>query len=260
MQFNMLTVSVENNIAIVKLNRPEVFNALCLELLEELEKCFIALEKDDSVRVVIIAGDERFFCAGADVSQMVTVTAPSQIRPFIALIQRVFNSIEAFTRPVIAAVGGLALGGGTELALSCDLRIAADNALFSQPEIYLGVIPGAGGTQRLPRVVGLTRAKELLYTGGRVSAKEALEIGLVNKVVPPEKLLDEAKALAEKIAKRPPLAVMLTKACVNHGMEMPLAQGIAYEGRCFEWLFSTKDQREGMTAFLEKRKPQFKGE
>ena len=168
-----------------------------------------------------------------------------------------FHRIESLDKPVIAAIGGLALGGGCELSMCCDIRIAAGNATFGQPEIKIGVIPGGGGTQRLPRIIGITKAKELLYTGDMIDANEAYRLGLVNKVVPVDSLMDEARILALKIARQPGVALRATKLAVNGGIDMDIKSAIAYEARCFEILFSTEDQKEGTTAFIEKRKPVF---
>jgi len=188
--------------------------------------------------------------AGADITEVANIKTPDDAYNL--------RKLEDFDKPIIAAVSGVALGGGCELALACDLRIAAENAVFGLPEIKLGVLPGAGGTQRLPRLVGAANAKELLYTGDFINATEAYRIGLVNKIVPVETLRDESKAMAKKIANRPGIALKMIKIAVNGGLSMDLKSAMAYEARCFEILFSTEDRKEGMTAFIEKRKPSFK--
>jgi enoyl-CoA hydratase len=225
----------------------------------EIRKALEDSAADPAVRVVILTGAGRAFCAGADIKEICEIRSPMEAHLFVTSVQRVFNKIERLDKPVIAAVSGLALGGGCELALACDLRIAAENATFGQPEIKIGVIPGAGGTQRLPRLVGLGRAKELLFTGDTIDAQEAYRIGLINKVVPVEALMSETKKMALKLTKQPPLALKTTKTVVNEGINMNIQSALALEARGFEILFSTEDQKEGMKAFVEKRKPIFKG-
>jgi enoyl-CoA hydratase len=188
--------------------------------------------------------------AGADITEVANIKTPDDAYNF--------RKLEDFDKPIIAAVSGVALGGGCELALACDLRIAAENAVFGLPEIKLGVLPGAGGTQRLPRLVGAANAKEFLYTGDFINATEAYRIGLVNKIIPVETLRDESKAMAKKIANRPGIALKMIKIAVNGGLSMDLKSAMAYEARCFEILFATVDRKEGMTAFIEKRKPSLK--
>jgi enoyl-CoA hydratase len=258
MEYNTIMYEKSDRIGTITLNRPKSMNALNSELLKELNQVVTEIESDQEVKVVIITGNDRFFAAGADITEIAGIKTPGDAHRFISLAQSIFDRIEDLEKPVIAAVSGLALGGGCELTLSCDLRIAAENASFGQPEIKIGVIPGGGGTQRLPRIVGLTKAKELLYTADMVDAQEAHRIGLVNKVVPVESLMEEARKMALKIARQPGEALRATKLCVNAGLDMGLKSGLAYEARCFEMLFSTEDQKEGMSAFIEKRKPQFK--
>ena len=217
------------------------------------------MKNDDEVSVVILTGSEKVFAAGADIKEIVQIKTPYDAHQFVSQIQFLFDEIERFPKPVIAAVSGLALGGGCEMSMACDVRIAAENAMFGQPEINIGVIPGAGGTQRLPRLVGVGRAKEMLYTGDPIDAKEAYRIGLVNKVVPVASLMDEAKKMASKFIKQPGFVLRITKKVVNDGIEMDIRSALAYEARCFEMLFSTDDQKEGMKAFVEKRKPEFIG-
>jgi enoyl-CoA hydratase len=259
MTYNTLNYSHDNGIAVITLNRPEVRNALNDELIEEMESLLRAIERDDQVRVVIVTGHEGCFSAGADIGVLKRLATPLDAQSFWENIYRVTELLETIPQPVIAAVSGIALGGGCEISLACDLRLAAEDAIFGQPEINLGVIPGAGGIQRLARTIGLTMAKELLFTGRIAKAEEALRLGLVNRVVPVSDLLNEAKAMAAKIAEKPAVAVKVTKMCLRDGLRMNLSEALAYEGRCFEFLFSTKDYAEGVSAFLEKRKPRFTG-
>lgn len=259
MDYKNLIYSVEDAIALVTLNRPEVRNALNDELLEELLLVFHTVERDDGVRVVIITGNEKAFSGGADIRKFKAIDSPIEAYSFLTRIQKVINRLEDIPKPTIAAIAGTALGGGTEISLACDLRIAAENALFGLPEINLGIVPGCGGTQRLPRAVGRATAGELLFTGRPVGAEEALAIGLVNKVVPVVELMKEAYGMARVISSKPPLAVRMIKACLKDGLQMGLPQALEYEGRCAEFLLATEDHREGVRAFLEKRKPDFKG-
>jgi enoyl-CoA hydratase len=232
-------------------------NALSNEFLRELDLLIDDIKKDDEVRVLIITGDEKFFAVGADINELAGVITPKDAHLIEA--SSILNKLENLEKPVIAAVSGPALGGGCELALACDIRIASENAIFGQPEIKIGVIPGGGGTQRLSRLIGLGKAKELLYTGDSIDAQEAYRIGLVNKLVPVESLMDEAKKMALKLLRQPGFALKIIKMAVNDGINMDLRSALAYEARCFEILFSTEDQKEGMRAFMEKRKPIFKG-
>jgi enoyl-CoA hydratase len=259
MGFNTITYDKGDGIGVVTLNRPKSLNALCDELIAELGTVFDEIGEDRDVAAVIITGSTKAFAAGADIKEISQIASPAVAQGFVSRIHAVFNRIEGCAKPVIAAISGFALGGGCELALACDLRIAAENAVFGLPEIKLGVIPGGGGTQRLPRLVGVGRAKELLYTGDSIDAQEAYRIGLVNKVVPPESLMDEARTMAAKLAKRPPVALKMTKLAVNEGINMDLYSAIGHESRCFEILFSTADQKEGMQAFIEKREAKFSG-
>ena len=259
MEYQTILYTKTEGIATVTLNRPANMNALNTLVFEELGHVFTDIETDEAVRVVILTGGETFFAAGADITELAHVITPDDAYRFARLSRGVFRQIEETDKPVIAAISGFALGGGCELALCCDLRIASDKAAFGQPEIKIGVIPGAGGTQRLPRIIGLTKAKELLYTGDPIDAQEAYRIGLVNKVVPTDKLMDEAYAMARRIAGRPAVAVRMTKFAVDGGINMDIKSAMAYEARCFEHLFSTDDQKEGMKAFVEKRKPAFRG-
>jgi len=259
MVLNTVTYEKSEGIGIITLTRSKSMNAINREFIGELDQLFDEIARDDEISAVIITGSEKVFCAGADIKEVGKIRTPMEAHLFVSGVQLVFNKIEKLDKPVIAAVSGLALGGGCELALACDIRIAAENATFGQPEIKIGVIPGAGGTQRLPRLVGLGRAKELLFTGDPIGAQEAYRIGLVNKVVPIESLMSEAKKMASKLAQQPPLALKTTKMVINEGMDMNIQSALALEARSFEILFSTEDQKEGMKAFVEKRKPIFKG-
>ncbi|MEB3851973.1 MAG: 3-hydroxyacyl-CoA dehydrogenase/enoyl-CoA hydratase family protein [Desulfurococcales archaeon] len=253
-----ILIRLEKPIAWIVLNRPNKLNALSPKLLRELGEALDELEERDDVRVVIITGSGRAFSAGADVTAFAGIT-PIQAAVFSRRFQELTLKIEYYTKPVIMALNGYTLGGGLELAMSGDIRIASETAMLGQPEINLGFIPGAGGTQRLPRIVGRSKAKELIFTGDMIPASEALKLGLVDKVVPPERLEQEARALALKLAEKPPLALMAAKYAVNYGMETNIWAGLALEAFEFGILFSTEDVAEGVTAFLTKRKPKFKG-
>ena len=259
MAYNTLLYQKEDGIGIITINRPQELNAQNSEMLAGLTSLLSDIEVDGSVKVVIITGSgDRAFIAGSDVKEMQSKTSLS-IRGFVTANRIMLEKIERLPKPVIAAINGYALGGGCELAMSCDLRIASENAKFGQPEINLGIIPGAGGTQRLTRLVGMTRAKELIFTGDIIDANTALNIGLVNKVVPAKELMSEARALAQKLLSKSSAALSLAKAAINGGWQMPLASALDLEMQCFSLCFATEDQKEGITAFLEKRKPNFKG-
>jgi enoyl-CoA hydratase len=241
----------------VRLHRPEVLNALDTELMTELVDTLTPLDRDPDVGCFVITGSDRVFAAGADIKEMSGKSAAEMMG------EDYFAGWEAFAAlrtPKIAAVAGYALGGGCELAMMCDVIIAADNAKFGQPEITLGVIPGIGGTQRLTRLVGRAKAMDLILTGRLIDAAEADRIGLVSRVVPAERLLTEANEVAEQIAGYGKLAVTAARDCVDQALETGLDDGIRYERRVFHGLFATKDQKEGMSAFIEKRSPTFKGE
>lgn len=259
MNFETILYEKDEGIGIVTLNRPKSMNAISRLLISELDAVFGEIGDDSDISAVIITGNEKVFAAGADIKEIGMIHTPFDAHAFVIKILSVFNKIENLSKPVIAAVSGLALGGGCELSMACDIRIAAENAMFGQPEIKIGVIPGGGGTQRLPRLVGIGRAKELLYTGDPIDAKEAFRIGLVNKVVPGASLMEEARKIAGKMIRQPEFALKITKMVVNEGINMDLSSALAHEARCFELLFSTEDQKEGMKAFIEKRKPNFKG-
>lgn len=249
-----------NHIAVLTINRPKALNALNQHTLIDIKAAVEEVRDDNEVSVLIITGaGEKAFVAGADITFMVEMTA-MQARAFGQLGGEVTNLIESMPKPVIAAINGFCLGGGCELAMSADFRICSDKSKFGQPEVGLGVTPGFGGTQRLPRLVGLGMAKQLLYTGETIGAEEALRIGLVNKVTTYEQLMDEAMHIAKMIASRGQLAVRLCKDAVNHGMQVDIGQAMAFEADIFGLCFATQDQKEGMRAFVEKRKADFKGQ
>lgn len=258
MDFQNLLMKKEGNVGILSFNRPKVLNALNTSVLQELEEAIDQVHKDEDIYVLIITGEGKAFVAGADISEMKDKTA-GQGRSFGDLGSRIFRKIELMEKPVIAAVNGFALGGGCELAMSCDIRIAGEKAKFGQPEVSLGITPGFAGTQRLPRLVGAAKAKELIFTGNMVKAMEAEKIGLVNKVVPQEELMDEALKMAKKIASNGQIAVKYSKAAINRGINCDLDTAVEIEKDLFGLCFATEDQEEGMSAFLEKRAPEFKG-
>jgi len=260
MGFNSILFQKEENIAIITMNQSRNMNALSNELIEELILVIDEVESDDEIGALIITGQKKYFAVGADIREVVKLESPIHAHNFINSIKLVFTRIENLEKPVIAAISGLTLGGGCELTMVCDIRIASENAKFGLPEINIGVLPGGGGTQRLPRIIGVGRAKELLFTGDTIDAQEAYRIGLVNKIVPDDSLMDKAKELAIKLSKKPTYGLRMIKTAVNNGMNMELGMALSYESRCFEFLFSTEDQKEGLKAFVEKRKPVFRGE
>jgi len=246
-------------VAILKLNRPDVMNSFNFAMLRELRDRVEKLHWDREARVVVITGvGEKAFCAGADLKERATL-GEDQVRQFIYTIRNLFTFIELMNKPVIGAVNGVALGGGTELALACDIRIASENATMGLTETRLAIIPGAGGTQRLPRLVGRGKAKELIFTGRRVDAREALEIGLVNKVASSEKLIDACLEMAAMICEAGPIAIGQAKYAINYGLEVDLHSGLAIESNAYWVTIPTEDRLEGLTAFREKRKPVYKG-
>lgn len=257
MAYETLIVETTDAVTLIRLNRPEALNALNSQLLSELTAALDAAEADDSVRCLVLTGSDRAFAAGADIKEMADKTYAQMFAAdfFGAFARR----MEQFRKPVIAAVGGYALGGGCELAMLCDFIIAAETAKFGQPEINLGVAPGIGGTQRLTRFVGKSKAMDMILTARMMDAAEAERSGLVSRVVAPEKLIEEAMAAAAKIASQSPLAVMMNKELVEAAYETTLSTGVALERRLFHSLFAFDDQKEGMAAFVEKRKPTFKG-
>lgn len=253
MAYQNVIYSKEGHIATVQLNRPQRLNALDSVMPRELGAVFYDMELDKEVWIVILTGDDRAFSAGADIRED---RPPEWLRG----LNRLFNRIEAFEKPVIAAVNGYCLGGGLELALCCDIIIAAETAQFGMAEMKIGAIPGAGGTQRLPRAVGMLKAKELIFSGDPIDGKEAYRIGLANKVVPPGKVLEEARKLALTLIDRPPLTMRRAKYCVNVGMNMALPEALEWAEACIAAQPPTKDAVEGRLAFREKRKPAWRGE
>ena len=243
------------HVLIITINRPDALNALNLKVLAELEEAIGSINRDQ-VRCIIVTGaGTKAFVAGADIAQMQKLTK-KEGKEFSQFGNMVFRALEMLPVPVIAAVNGFALGGGYELALACDIRIASENAVFGQPEVSLGICAGFGGTQRLPRLIGEGHAKQLLYSAARIKAQEALEIGLVNQVCPQEELMDKALALANAIAANAPIAVRATKMAINQGLSMDIDAGLALESEQFSSCFESRDQIEGMIAMLEKRKPE----
>ncbi|MGL4731327.1 MAG: short-chain-enoyl-CoA hydratase [Clostridium sp.] len=257
MEFKNIILEKDENIGIIKFNRPKALNALNSETLKELNNAIDLIEKDKDIYTVILTGEGKAFIAGADISEMKDLNA-MEGREFGILGNRVFRRLETLEKPVIAAINGFALGGGCELSMSCDIRIASAKAKFGQPEVGLGITPGFGGTQRLARLVGEGKAKELIFTGNVIKADEALQIGLVNKVVEPEELFNEAMSMAKQICKNAPIAVKLCKEVINKGLQMDIDSSLNYESEAFGMCFSTADQKEGMTAFLEKRDKEFR--
>jgi enoyl-CoA hydratase len=256
MSYEYILVEKDGAVGIVTLNRPQQMNALASFVVKELTTALEALDQDAEIRVIILTGGEKVFAAGADIKEMADA-GPFDERLRTRLAYR--DRINKISKPIIAAVSGYALGGGCELAMSCDIIVASESARFGQPEVNLGVIPGTGGTQRLTRTVGKYRAMEMVLTGEQISATEAQRYGLVNKVVPVELLLDEAKTMAKKIAAKSPLAVKLAKEAILKAFNAPLDEGLEFERKSFYLLFASEDQKEGMKAFMEKRKPEFKG-
>ncbi len=254
--YQYLIVAREGPVGLIGLNRPEALNALSPGLMLELVRALAEFETDQEVRAVVIHGNDRAFAAGADIREMVDATPADMLgRAYI----EAWDRLRRYPKPPIAAVPGWCLGGGNEVAMACDMVVAAESARFGQPEINLGIIPGAGGTQRLTRLAGKHRAMELILTGRHISAEEAQRMGLCNRVVPQEVYLEEAKQLAREVAAKAPVAVRLAREAVLKAQDTTLEIGTDYERRVFYLLFSTEDQKEGMRAFLEKRRPEFKG-
>jgi enoyl-CoA hydratase len=259
MAFDNLLIERDGAVAIVTINRPTVLNALNAVTIDELRRAMLDLKIDDSVRAIIVTGaGEKSFVAGADINEL-AVQTPTGGREHALGGQHVLDVIENLGKPVVAAINGFALGGGCELAMACTMRIAADTARLGQPEIALGLIPGYAGTQRLSRLVGKGRAMAMILTGAPIAADEALRIGLVTRVVPAAELMTEARALAAQLAKQAPIAMRYIINAINKGLEMPFAEACQYEATLFGLVASTDDMREGTAAFLEKRKPVFKG-
>ncbi|MHB0920910.1 MAG: enoyl-CoA hydratase [Thiomonas delicata] len=255
MTYETLLTETQGRVALIRLNRPKQLNALNDILMDELGAALTGFDADDGIGCIVLTGSDKAFAAGADIAMMAQKTFMEAYRG--DFITRNWERIGTVRKPVIAAVAGYALGGGCELAMMCDFIIAADNARFGQPEIKIGIIPGAGGTQRLPRAVGKSKAMDLALTARTMDAAEAERAGLVSRVVPADKLLDEALAAAQVIAGYPLQAVMMVKECVNRAYQAPLSEGLLFERRGFHSLFATHDQKEGMAAFLEKRAPRF---
>jgi enoyl-CoA hydratase len=247
---------IDGHVGILTLNRPDKLNALSLELMKQLVSGLEAFDEDDNIHVMLLAGSERAFAAGADINDMVEATAVEQYKrnQFAR-----WDRIRRVSKPIVAAVSGFALGGGCELAMMCDVIVASETAQFGQPEINIGVMPGAGGTQRLIRAVGKAIAMDVILSGRFLTAREALEHGLVSRIVPREHFYTEALRVAQEIAKKPPIALRLAKEAVLKAHDTGLSNGLEYERKLFYMLFATEDQKEGMRAFVEKRKPQFRG-
>ena len=253
-------LEVTDNIATITLNRPEAANAFSKQMLFELQETLAGIKFDQTIRTVIITGSgEKVFCAGADLKERSTMSTV-EVRQTVSLIRHVVDEVEIMPIPVIAAINGAAFGGGLELALACDIRVAADTAKVGLTETSLAIIPGAGGTQRLPRLIGTGKAKELIYTAKRVDAFEAKELGIIEHVVPIEELFNKALEIATKITENGPIAVSQAKQAINKGIEVDLQTGLEIEKMAYAITIPTKDRIEGLTAFKEKRKPVYKGE
>ena len=259
MELKNVIYEKSEGIAIITINRPDALNALNAETIDEILQCLEDIAKDDNVRAVILTGaGPKAFCAGADIKAIKGMTA-LDARKLSQMGYKLCKAIENLEKPVIAAINGYALGGGLEVAMACDLRIASEKARMGQTEINIGLIPGWGGTQRLPRLVGKTLAKEMVFTGKMIDAQTAYQRGLVNKVVPPEQLMDAAKEMAKELASKAPVALKLSKMLINYGLETDLDTALVLEREAFGVVASTEDLQEGVSAFLEKRKPVFKG-
>ena len=256
MTYTTILTETRGPVGIVQLNRPQAMNAFNLTMLGEVFDALEALDKDESIGAIIVTGNEKTFAAGADIKEMADA---SYVQIMIEERVKVWDRIRGIRKPVIAAVSGWALGGGCEFVLSCDMVVASESAKFGQPEITIGIIPGAGGTQRLTRLVGKHLAMEMVINNRTLTAQEAQHFGLVNRIVPIDGYLDAAVAFAEEIASRAPIAVRMAKDAVNAAFETTLTEGLAVEKRNFYPLFATEDQKEGMQAFIEKRKPNWKG-
>ena len=256
MAYEHILVEIRGPVGLIKLNRPKAMNALCADLAREIAEAVDAYEKNDAIGALVVTGSEKAFCAGADIKEMQSQTYMDVYKEDFITVN--WERLSQCRKPVIAAVAGYALGGGCEFAMMCDFILAAENAKFGQPEILIGTIPGAGGTQRLPRFIGKAKAMEMALTGRMMDAEEAERAGLVSRIVPADELVDEAVATAEKIANLSQPIVMLAKESVNRTYETTLAEGIRFERRVFHSTFSTEDQKEGMSAFAEKRTAEFK--
>ena len=257
MEYKHIIFVKKDGIGYVTMNREKALNALNTDVLTELKHVFTSIDQDDAVKIAIITGKGRAFIAGADIGQMAELSG-SEGRDMTIQGQEVMESIENITKPVIAAINGFALGGGNELSMACDIRIASENAKFGQPEVNLGIIPGYGGTQRLPRLVGKGMAKKLIYSAEMIDAAEAYRIGLVDEVVPAEELMDAAEKLARTIMSKAPISIKMAKVAINNGMNCDLKTGVQFEAEAYTSTFVSEDRIEGMTAFLQKRKAEFK--
>ncbi len=257
MEYKHIIFAKKDGIGYVTMNREKALNALNTDVLTELKHVFTSIDQDDAVKIAIITGKGRAFIAGADIGQMAELSG-SEGRDMTIQGQEVMESIENITKPVIAAINGFALGGGNELSMACDIRIASENAKFGQPEVNLGIIPGYGGTQRLPRLVGKGMAKKLIYSAEMIDAAEAYRIGLVDEVVPAEELMDAAEKLARTIMSKAPISIKMAKVAINNGMNCDLKTGVQFEAEAYTSTFVSEDRIEGMTAFLQKRKAEFK--
>ena len=258
MEQELILEDRKDQVAVLTLNRPEVMNSFNFEMLRALRLRMETLHFDPEIRVVIVTGAGKAFCAGADLKERATLSE-TQVREFIYTIRNLFTFIEYMNKPVIAAINGIALGGGTELALACDIRIASESASMGLTETRLAIIPGAGGTQRLPRIVGRGKAKELIFTGRRVDSQEAVAIGLVNKACSHESLMEECRTMAAMICETGPIAIQQAKYAINYGLETDLHTGLAIESNAYWITVPTEDRLEGLSAFREKRKPVYKG-
>lgn len=259
MELKTISLSLDEGVCTLTLNSPETMNALSSELISELATAIDMLSADKQVRVLVITGSQKVFAAGGDIKAMASCN-PEQARAYIEPIHQVFNKIANLSRPTIAAVSGFAFGGGVELSLTCDFRIAAENAKFGFPEVNLGIFPAAGGSQRLPRLIGIQRTKRLMFTGETINAASALSLGLVDQVVPSEQLMEEVKQLALQLSKKPPLALMKLKESIQQGVNTDINTALIMEMDKCSSLFATQDQKEGMYAFMERRPAVFKGE
>ena len=259
MGYETLIIEREEPVGIIKLNRPPV-NPLSVKLYHELYNAVCEFENDDAIGAIIITGNgDKAFAAGLDIKDVMGKSAVETLDFLWTAPRKAFDKLTGIGKPTIAALFGLALGGGCEVALCCDLRIAAEDTVIGLPEIGLGIMPGSGATQRLPRLIGVAKAKEMIYTGENINAAEAYRVGLVNKVVPKDKLMEEAKAMAKKLAAKPKAAFALIKRCIDNGLNMNLASGLTMEMDSFSIAFTSEDGREGINAFVEKRKPNYKG-
>lgn len=259
MEYKEIIFETEDHVAVITLNRPQSLNAITRRMLSEIESVLTRIESDEEIGAIVLTGGKTLFSAGVDIKEIATIETPDGAHSLSEHLQRCYNRLASVQIPVVAATSGVTFGGGLELALACDFIIASDTAKFALPEINLGLMPAAGGTQSLPRLIGSARACEMMFTGRPISAKKALEIGLVNEVVTAKDLIPKVIKMATDIASKPRVALKMIKDAVQTGKDIDLESAIKYEGHCFEFLFSTHDQKEGVTAFLEKRKPNFTG-